>query len=346
MMRRRPAKVPDTPQTAPLAWRRKRHMFVCTTMNTTTAPPILERLSALGDETRCRILALLERSELTVTELASVLQASQPTVSRHLKTLAAEGWVEARAEWRNRHYRLAPELDEPARALWRIVREQIGDGGIYAVDAERARGVLERRRLRSAEFFAHAAERWDEVREQLFGSTASLLPLLGLIREEWTIADLGVGTGALAETLAPFARRVIGVDRSDQMLAAAALRLAAHANVELRQGELERLPVRDGELDLAVMALVLHYVVDPLAVLTEVRRALRSGGHLVLLDMRTHDRGPWYAEEMGHVWPGFEPEHMHAWLEAAGFASARVVQLPPARDSHGPLLFLASAVSP
>jgi ArsR family transcriptional regulator len=315
-------------------------------MNTTTPAPILERLSALGDETRTRILALLERSELTVTELATVLQASQPTVSRHLKTLASEGWVEARAEGRNRHYRLAPKLDEPARALWRIVREQIGAGGVYAADTERARAVLERRRLRSAEFFAQAAERWDEMREQLFGANANLLPLLGLIQDDWTVADLGVGTGALAETLAPFAGRLIGVDRSDQMLLAAKLRLAPFANVELRRGELERLPVQDGELDLAVMALVLHYVVDPAAVLAEVRRALKPKGRLVLLDMRAHDRGPTYAEEMGHVWPGFEADRMVGWLEEAGFHRIRMVPLPPARDATGPLLFLASAVNP
>jgi ArsR family transcriptional regulator len=321
-------------------------MFVCEMMNATTAPPILERLSALGDETRARILALLERSELTVTELASVLQAPQPGVSRHLKTLAAEGWVEARAEGRNRHYRLAPELDEPARALWRIVREQIGESGIYAVDAERARGVLERRRLRSAEFFANAAERWDEVREQLFGPTANLLPMLGLIQEDWVVADLGVGTGALAETLAPFAARVIGVDRSEQMLAAAAHRLGGVPNVELRRGDLEQLPIEDDELDVAVMALVLHYVVDPLAVLSEVRRTLKPKGRLLLMDMRAHDRGPKYAEEMGHVWPGFEADRVLGWLVEAGFVSVRAIPLPAARVATGPLLFLASAVNP
>jgi ArsR family transcriptional regulator len=314
-------------------------------MNVTAPAPILERLSALGDQTRTRILALLERSELTVTELASVLQVSQPTVSRHLKTLAAERWVEARPEGRNRHYRLAPALDEPARALWRIVSGQIGDGGIYAVDSERARDVLERRRLRSAEFFAHAAERWDAVREHIFGRAANLVPLLGLIEEDWVVADLGLGTGALTETLAPFAGRVIGVDRSEQMLAAAAHRLSGVANVELRKGELERLPIEDGELDLAVLALVLHYVVDPLAVLTEVRRALKPGGRLVLLDMRAHDRGPWYAEEMGHVWSGFDSERMRGWLGDAGLTSTRFVPLPPAQDANGPLLFLASAVN-
>jgi ArsR family transcriptional regulator len=314
-------------------------------INVTGTAPILERLSALGDETRVRILVLLERSELTVTELAFVLQAPQPSVSRHLKTLAGEGWVEARVEGRNRHYRLAPDLDGPARDLWRIVREQVGGEGVYAADMERARVVLERRRLRSEEFFARAAERWDEVREELFGPTANLVPLLGLIRSEWTVADLGVGTGTLAETLAPFAGRVIGVDRSEQMLAAASLRLARVTNVELRRGELERLPLADGEVDLAVLALVLHHVVDPPKVLTEVRRALRPGGRLLLLDMRLHDRGPLYAETMGHVWPGFDPEHVRGWMSAAGFSEARAIPLPPARDANGPLLFLASAVN-
>jgi ArsR family transcriptional regulator len=315
-------------------------------MNTTIAPPILDRLSALGDESRTRILALLERSELTVTELASVLQIAQPTVSRHLKTLAAEGWVEARADGRNRHYRLAPGLDGAARGLWRIVRDEIGGGGVYAVDAERARGVLEQRRLRSAEFFATAAERWDEVREQLFGSAAGLAPLLALIDAQWTVADLGVGTGALAQTLAPFAGRVIGVDRSEQMLGASAHRLGTQANVELRRGELEALPIGNAEVDLAVLALVLHYVVDPPAVVREVHRVTKAGGRLLLLDMRRHDGGPWDTEEMGHVWPGFETERVEAWLSEAGFVDVRVVPLPPDPKAEGPLLFLASATHP
>jgi ArsR family transcriptional regulator len=315
-------------------------------MNTLAAPPILDRLCALGDESRTRILALLERSELTVTELGSVLQIAQPTVSRHLKTLAAEGWVQARADGRNRHYRLAAELDDTARELWRIVRDEIGGAGIYAMDAERARGVLEERRLRSAQFFAAAAERWDEMREQLFGTAAGFAPLLGLVRSEWTVADLGVGTGALAETLAPFAGRVIGVDRSEQMLAAAAHRLEKHAHVELRRGDLESIPIRDAEVDLAVLGLVLHYVVDPPAVLREVRRITKPGGGLLVVDMRRHEGGVWDTEEMGHVWPGFEADRVARWMSDAGFVEVRVVPLAPDPKSEGPLLFLASAARP
>ncbi|HET9948206.1 MAG TPA: metalloregulator ArsR/SmtB family transcription factor [Longimicrobiales bacterium] len=315
-------------------------------MNTTAPPPILERLTALGDETRTRILALLERSELTVTELSSVLRVPQPTVSRHLKTLSAEGWVEARADGRNRHYRLRSDLDAAAMALWRIVREEVTEGPVYLTDAERAREVLERRRLRSAEFFARAAAHWDEVREELFGRTAAFAPLLGLVDPDWIVADLGTGTGALLERLAPFARRVIGVDRSEEMLAAARHRLAPVPNAELRQGELERLPVEDEELDVAILALVLHYVVDPRAVLREVHRALRPGGRALVVDMRRHEGGRWLDEEMGHVWPGFEPGRMRAWLDASGFACARAVPLPPDPGARGPLLFLASGTKP
>jgi len=312
-------------------------------MNTLSSPAILDRLSALGDETRTRILALLDRSELTVSELCSVLQVAQPTVSRHLKTLAAEGWVEARADGRNRHYRLAPTLDDPARAVWSIVREEIENGGVYAADRERGRTVLNDRRLRSSAFFAASAWRWDAMRARLFGSATGLAPLLGLLDPSWVVGDLGVGTGALAGRLAPFVHRVVGIDRSPEMLETAAARLHDVAGVELRVGDLEALPIDDDELDLAILALVLHYVVDPPAALAEARRALTPGGRIVLLDMRPHQRGFEYAEEMGHVWPGFESERIDAWLADAGFSGVRISPFPPDADATGPLLFLASA---
>lgn len=320
-------------------------IFIFTFMNTMTPPPILDRLSVLGDETRTRILALLDRSEFTVSELCSALQVAQPTVSRHLKTLASEGWVEARAEGRNRHYRLSNGLDDAARALWRIVREEIRPGGVFAGDAERARAVLEHRRVRATEFFASTAENWDQMRGELFGSAVGLAPLLALLDPEWVVADLGAGTGALAARLAPFVKGVIAVDRSEAMLSTSSARLEGIANAEVRAGELEELPVADGEVDFAILALVLHYVLDPPAVFAEARRALRPGGRLVVLDMRRHERGPGFSEAMGHVWPGFEFERVSAWLSDAGFRASRIVPLPPDPAATGPLLFLAAATA-
>jgi ArsR family transcriptional regulator len=315
-------------------------------MNTTTAPPILEHLSALGDETRTRILVLLERSEFTVSELCASLQIPQPTVSRHLKTLADHGWVVSRAAGRNRHYRLAATLDEASRELWRVVREGLGTDGAYARDAERARQVLVERRRRSAEFFAASADRWDHLRRDLFGDRVELLPLFGLLDAECTVGDLGSGTGGLSAVLAPFVARVIAVDRSGEMLDAARRRLEGAANVELRAGDLENLPVSDGELDIAVLSLVLHYVVDPRDALAEAWRGLKPGGRVLAVELREHDRGAEFAEEMGHVWPGFTTDGMKAWLREAGFERVHASPLPPDPDARGPLLFVATGTRP
>ena len=310
-----------------------------------TAPPILDLVSALGDETRTRILVLLERGEFNVSELCAALQLPQPTVSRHLRTLAEDGWVASRADGRMRHYRFSEEVGERPRQLWDLVRRELTGPG-YVADAERARGVLAERKRRSAEFFAASADRWEDLRRNLFGARAEFLPLLGFLDPDWTVGELGVGTGGLAATLAPFVHRVVGVDRSPAMLDAARERLDGLGGVELREGELEALPVRDAELDLAVLSLVLHYVVEPESALGEAFRVLRPGGRLLVVDMRAHDRGPAYAREMGHVWPGFTPKQMTGWMEAAGFEAVRLGPLPPDPEAQGPLLFLAAGRKP
>lgn len=315
-------------------------------MNTTATPPVLDHLSALGDETRTRLLALLERGEFNVSELCQALQLPQPTVSRHLRTLADDGWLVVRSEGRQRHYRLAEGLDEIHQDLWGVVRSSLRDFPVYARDAERARHVLAERKRRSAEFFAASAERWTELREDLFGARAEFSPLLGLLGSDWTVGDLGAGTGGLAEMMAPFVGRVIGVDRSRPMLDAAAGRLEMLDNVELRVGELESLPLEDHELDLAVLSLVLHYVVEPSRVLEEAHRVLRAGGRLLVVDMQAHDRGPLYAHEMGHVWPGFEAGQLREWLTEAGFVRPVVRPLPPDPEARGPRLFIATAERP
>ena len=222
------------------------------------------------------------------------------------------------------------------------MRQGLGTDGAYARDAERARQVLVERRRRSAEFFAASADRWDHLRRDLFGDRAELLPLFGLLDPEWTVGDLGSGTSGLAAVLAPFVARVIAVDRSEEMLSAGRRRLEGATNVELRAGDLEHLPVSDGELDVAVLSLVLHYVVDPRDALAEARRALKPGGRILVVELREHDRGAEYAEEMGHVWPGFTTEVMEAWLRDAGFERVHARPLPPDPDALGPLLFVAT----
>src|SRR6478752_6508262 len=226
-----------------------------------TALPILESFSALADVTRCRMLLLLDRHELTVTELCSILQLPQSTVSRHLKTLSDAAWVASRRDGTSRYYTLAlDDRDAHTRRLWSLLRERISATPGADQDARRLKGVLGRRQSQSEAFFASAAGQWDRLRRDLFGSASALHALPALLDPKWTVGDLGCGTGETSAALAPFVARVIGVDRSGEMLQAARRRLRDLHNVEVRRGELEALPIDDRQLDAAIMTLVLHHV--------------------------------------------------------------------------------------
>ncbi len=309
----------------------------------TSTPEVFDHLAALADPTRGRLLFALETRELTVSELAAALQLPQSTVSRHLKVLGDGGWVAARAEGTSRLYRMErEELAPTARRLWEAVRGSVGEQPIARHDAARLRAVMAKRRRASEEFFMSAAGRWDALRAELFGARTELVALPGLIDDSLVVGDLGCGTGAVTESLAPFVERVIGVDGSRAMLAAARKRLADRDNVELRHGELEELPVGDGELGAALLVLTLHHVPEPSAVLAEAARAVAPGGRLVVVDMLPHDREA-YRREMGHVWLGFSEKQLGGWLAAAGFEDARFVTLPADAEAKGPTLFAATA---
>lgn len=309
-----------------------------------TGPAVLDQLSTLSDAIRVRMLAVLERRELTVTELCDVLQLPQSTVSRHLKILADGGWVSSRRDGTSRLYTLInDDLSAPASGLWDVVRGQISATVAAEDDARRLGRVLSARREKSEAFFSTAAKEWDRLRDELFGSSAHLRALLGLLDPAWTVGDLGCGTGVVSEWLAPFVRRVVAVDASREMLAGARARFAETTSVDVREGTLEALPVADGELDAALLLLVLHHLPEPGRVIAEAARALTPRGRLLVLDMVPHDREE-YRHTMGHVWLGFPPKQLTRWLEAAGLGSIRITPLVPDGGTKGPSLFVATAV--
>jgi ArsR family transcriptional regulator len=306
-------------------------------------PAILKHMATMSDVTRCRVLRLLARQELTVSELCSVLLLPQSTVSRHLKALLDDDWITSRRDGTSRFYGMtAADLEPDARSLWSLIQEQLGESPVSAQDDARVEGVLAGRRSKAREFFSSAAGEWDHLRDELFGHSFHLHALLGLLNEEWSVGDLGCGTGLVTATLSPFVKRVIAVDGSNEMLATARERLGDAENVDVRQGELESLPITDAALDAALLIMVLHYVPDVARVLGETARVLKPGGKLLVVDMLPHDREE-FQQQMGHVWLGFSQPQLQRLVTGAGLGCLHYQPLPSDPEAKGPALFAATA---
>jgi ubiquinone/menaquinone biosynthesis C-methylase UbiE/DNA-binding transcriptional ArsR family regulator len=306
-------------------------------------PSMLDHMAVLADPLRCRMVLLLERTELTVSEVCTVLQLPQSTVSRHLKTLGDNGWVSSRRDGTSRYYSVAlDDMDAGARRLWPIIREQLSSTTSADQDERRLKSVLGRRRSRSAAFFSSASGRWDLLREELFGSAFHLHALVALVDPALAVGDLGCGTGQISRVLAPHVSRVTGVDGSPDMLQAARARSKGISNLDFRLGTLEALPIDDGELDVTILALVLHHVPDPARALAESVRVLKPGGKTLVIDMLPHDRAE-YQQQMGHVWLGFPEKPLRKLMTTAGFSEVKIHALPVDPDAKGPALFAAIA---
>jgi ubiquinone/menaquinone biosynthesis C-methylase UbiE/DNA-binding transcriptional ArsR family regulator len=300
-------------------------------------------MAALADPIRCRMLLPLERHELTVNEICSVLQLPQSTVSRHLKTLADDGWVASRRDGTSRFYGMAmQDLDPGAQRLWPLIREQVAATTGAEQDERRLKTVLAKRRSKSEEFFASASGQWDHLRAEMFGERFHLHALLALIEPTLAVGDLGCGTGQVSELIAPHVAKVIAVDGSTDMVQAARKRLKGLTHVEVRRGDMEALPIDDEQLDAAIVALVLHHVPEPARAIGEMHRVLKRGGRALIVDMLPHDRVE-YQQQMGHVWLGFAEKTIKKYLEAAGFEKVRTVALPADDEAKGPALFVSTA---
>ncbi len=290
-------------------------------------------LSAFTDPIRLRILRLLEQQPqtgLTVGELADVLKLPQSTVSRHLKTLVEAQLALPTRDGTSMVYRLAPKSGEnAARQLRDMAKNYLNHDPQAASDTQRLAHILRQREEATAKFFGKAAPQWDQIRREWFGDTFHLEGMLSLLNPEWVVADLGTGTGAMLPLIAPHVKQVIGVDPSQAMLKNARQRVKEQSlgNVELRQGTLEHLPIEDHYADVALITLVLHHVAHPPAAFAEVKRILRPGGVLLIVDLQPHNV-EMFKEKMEHRWMGFSQEQLMSWLTSAGFAKIRWHALP------------------
>jgi ArsR family transcriptional regulator len=283
-------------------------------------PALADCFQAVSDPTRLRILALVARMELSVGELAQLLEQSQPRVSRHVRILADAGIVERRKEgsWvflvLGEKQRTEPLLalveawlDEPTRAIF--------DG-----DSKRLAAVRADRAEAAERYFAAQAEVWDSIRSLHVAEAQverAIDRALGT-RSLGTLVDVGTGTGRMIELLGPRASEAIGIDRSSDMLRLARAKLeTAGVRSSLRQGDMYALPLADGSADSIIIHQVLHYAHAPADAIAEAARVLAPGGTLLVVDFAAHER-----EELrtfdAHLRLGFADEAMEGWFEAAG----------------------------
>lgn len=301
-------------------------------------------MGSLADPTRLRLLRLLERHELGVAELCEIVQLPQSTVSRHLKLLADQHWVRSRRHATTRLYRMIlDELRPPARRLWLLAREQTDEWPTVQQDQLRLARRLRDRENASQSFFAGAAAQWDKLRMELYGDRFVTAACCALIPSDWTVVDMGCGTGSLAAELSGHVRRVIGIDNSAAMLKTAARRTAELNNVRILRGDLQAIPLDAGSCDAAMLLLVLTYVPQPAAVLREMARILKPGGRAIVVDLLPHDRDD-FRRQFNQQHAGFGTEAMVDLLREAGFGNPMMRPLPPQINTKGPALFLATAV--
>jgi ArsR family transcriptional regulator len=283
----------------------------------------------LGDEARLRILRLLAAERLNVSELTTVLGIAQSGVSRHLGLLKDAGLVTETRDGAFTWFALAPALRptgngaSPLKAMLAAqFAESAGDPRVREDDA-RLQEVL---RVRKENFDAHAGPDARRTGQLVPGrSWAAWARALGHLLPPIRVADLGCGEGYLTVEASRFASRVFAVDRSDDVLkrARALARRRRVTNVTWRRGEIEKVPIKDRAVDVAILSQALHHAADPARAVAEAARIVVPGGKVLVLDLRSHGEA-WVRDRLGDRWQGFEDAALAKLLKDANLKDVRV----------------------
>ena len=291
----------------------------------------IDALKALGEPTRLRVVRLLSRNDLTVTDLTTILGQSQPRISRHLKLLVESQILTRYQEGAWAYFRLSEN-----GTIARFVRSVLATVDIHEPalvrDDERLDAVRTARAERAAGYFAENAGRWDRIRLLHVPDAdveQALLDVVGPARLG-SFLDIGTGTGRMIELFAGRADRAVGIDASRAMLQVARAKLdaAGLSNAQVRHGDCYHLPVPRDSFDLVMLHQVLHFLEDPAAALREAAATLRPGGRLVVVDFAPH-RLEFLREEQAHLRLGFARETVVAYLAEAGLDVTGIELLDP-----------------
>jgi len=280
---------------------------------------MLKSLRALSDPTRLRIVALLEKDELSVNELQEITRMGQSRISTHLGLLQDSGLVQSRRDGKRTFYKLNLLGNGASGEFIELAirgAKELAEQGSDQINLKR---VLNRRREQAQVYFNQVAGRFDRVYGpgrswQAFGH------LLLRILPPLVVADLGSGEGLLSELLARRCKKVIAVDNSEKIVAFGAAKAKKNnlKNLEFRLGDLERPPIEAASVDLAILSQALHHAEEPAKAIAGTYNILKTGGQIMILDLAKHNFER--ARELyGDRWLGFPESDLHRWLEEAGF---------------------------
>mgnify|MGYP003672267599 FL=1 len=296
---------------------------------------LVTQLKAIAEPTRLRVVSLLSRGELTVSELVHVLGQSQPRVSRHLKLLSDARLAERLPEGAYVFYRLTESGG--GRRLAEILGGLLPESDpVLTRDIARLESIKQARALAAQTYFESVAGDWDQIRRLHLADAEvekAMRKLAGPGPFDLMI-DVGVGTGRVLELFADRVKRGIGVDINHSMLNVARLNLANAGlnNCSVRHADVGALPFENGAADLVTVHQVLHYLDDPAGAVAECGRLLKPGGHLLIVDFAPHQLEA-LREDHYHRRLGFSDEEMQAWIEGAGLTLAHQTSLHPDEPS-------------
>lgn len=289
---------------------------------------------AIGEETRLRIMALLLRGELTVTEITQILGQSQPRVSRHLKILTEAGLIDKFREGSWMFYRASvPALDGAEAVIGAVRALNKSSDRVIARDAERFAQSRQARADAAAAYFEKNAAEWDRLRGLQIEEAAVEARMRALIPERIGLfVDLGAGSGRMLTIFADAYEKGLGFDLSREMLAVARANLdrAGVGHAQVRHGDLFAAPLESGSADVVCVHQVLHYLADPAAAVAEAARLLKPGGRLLLSDFAPHDL-EFLREDHAHRRLGFPDDEVAEWCAAAGLDLVKTETLAPGR---------------
>lgn len=284
----------------------------------------LDYFKALSDETRMRLLNLSSHYELNVNEIVGILDMGQSRISRHLKILTDCGLLTFRRDGLWIFYSAATEGE--GFDFHQSIKHLLNHNSIFQEDLDAAKKCIVERTKKTTRFFNAISKNWELLKQDIVGDLDLNGKILNSIPVSDTIVDLGCGTGDLLPLLKTKSKHVIGVEKSVKMLEEARKHYELDRDgIDLRIGELEHLPLREEEADIALTNLVLHHLSEPKKTITEVYRILRPKGFFIIIDLLLHQEES-MRNKYGDLWLGFSLDVLDKWMKESGFVPKNVEQ--------------------